>query len=61
MVAAPRVLLSSTHAPPRRTARLHLAGSLVLETDASVVAGRVTMRGAEAEIPLAEQVGAVGV
>lgn len=29
---------------------------LVLETDAQTIAGRVTMRGAEGEVPLAEQV-----
>jgi len=29
---------------------------LILETDAQTIAGRVTMRGAEGEVPLAEQV-----
>jgi hypothetical protein len=30
-------------------------GGLILETDAQTIAGRVTMRGAEGELPLAEQ------
>ncbi|MEW5299355.1 MAG: hypothetical protein WDW38_004620 [Sanguina aurantia] len=30
-------------------------GGIILETDAAMIAGRVTMRGAEGEVPLSEQ------
>ena len=32
-----------------------LRGSIILETDASVIAGRVSMRGGDGELPLSEQ------
>lgn len=45
--------LVALHNTPSATARL---GRLILETDPGTIASRVAMRGADADVPLAEQV-----
>ena len=50
-----RHALTGVHMPPLPPFPAALCGSIILETDASVIAGRVSMRGGDGELPLSEQ------
>lgn len=54
MVFTPSACLTAAHSPA--LCGVYSACRLILETDPQTVAARVTMRGADSEVPIAEQV-----